>query len=615
MFCVGPNADEDAHMLMTAPAGNDSFTGNDGFTYAANAGISVEIGNAAIRQALQRNWAEIPYPLGNGDTRAESFGASPAASASTNTSAINRALTLGGVVTLDRPGTYVLDAAKVVTRVSGLQYQVCLIIPSNTTFRCGPGVVLQAAAGLNNVALIQNSDVSGGNVNIVLEGGTWDGNSVNTTRTDSVSDYACMAMWFQTVVNLKLLGVTMTNPRSWGIGIGACKYVVCRDTRFNYTCPITLNQGGFQFEGAIANARVLNTYGNTYDDMVAFVADVAGFANASMAGPGAVNNILIDGVVSDTALGCWHHVRLQDSVSNPIHNAIIRNIQGPYTDGCIVLSPASGQSTFDNVLIDGVECNPLVSVQPALATIEMTSGATNVTIQNVSRTYSDGTEATKHAVIRLSGSATFTRLKINNLHILDATAAGANTAFISPAAGLTLGDLQVSNVTVQTNLSTSSNLLISNNATIGRVHLSDIQLLRVKTIFSNTGQIAQGVWASNIYSFSNNGVAFIHSGAQVFPIMALTNVRLDSTQGGASGCINVTNVSGTMLIQFSNCSFNNGASANIVRSASEAIRVQGVSVPVPNAILTEAVGDMFADSSNSNNPYRCSVAPSTFVAL
>jgi hypothetical protein len=49
-------------MLMQAPTGGDSFVGNDGFTYAASSGASTEIGNAAVRQAFQRNWSELPYP-------------------------------------------------------------------------------------------------------------------------------------------------------------------------------------------------------------------------------------------------------------------------------------------------------------------------------------------------------------------------------------------------------------------------------------------------------------------------------------------------------------------------------------------------------------------------
>lgn len=49
-------------MLMQVPSGGDSFVGNDGFTYAGAGGASVEVGNAAVRQAFQRNWAELPYP-------------------------------------------------------------------------------------------------------------------------------------------------------------------------------------------------------------------------------------------------------------------------------------------------------------------------------------------------------------------------------------------------------------------------------------------------------------------------------------------------------------------------------------------------------------------------
>lgn len=50
-------------MLMQPPSPDgDSFVGNDGFTYAGVAGASVEVGNGAVRQALLRNWTELPYP-------------------------------------------------------------------------------------------------------------------------------------------------------------------------------------------------------------------------------------------------------------------------------------------------------------------------------------------------------------------------------------------------------------------------------------------------------------------------------------------------------------------------------------------------------------------------
>src|SRR5262249_49146820 len=151
-------------------------------------------------------------------------------------------------VQIDTPGTYVLGKSKTVTRASGLNYDVCLVIPSNTTLKLGRGVILKAADGLNNVALIQNSNIAGGNTNIGLEGGIWDGNSAGTTRTDlGTADFACIAMWLQNITNLRLTGVSMTNPQAWGIGIAACNKVRCSDTTFAYTAAVTANQGGYQF--------------------------------------------------------------------------------------------------------------------------------------------------------------------------------------------------------------------------------------------------------------------------------------------------------------------------------------------------------------------------------
>lgn len=48
-------------MLMQPPAGGDSFTGNDGFTYTAATGVSIEVGAGAIEQAFIRNWTEQTY--------------------------------------------------------------------------------------------------------------------------------------------------------------------------------------------------------------------------------------------------------------------------------------------------------------------------------------------------------------------------------------------------------------------------------------------------------------------------------------------------------------------------------------------------------------------------
>src|SRR5271169_5540515 len=69
---------------------------------------------------------------------AESFGASSSASASTNTTAIQLALNLGGTVTLSTCGTY--------------QFNGPLVAPKggNLTFRVSPCVTLQQANSNNN---------------------------------------------------------------------------------------------------------------------------------------------------------------------------------------------------------------------------------------------------------------------------------------------------------------------------------------------------------------------------------------------------------------------------------------------------------------------------------
>lgn len=73
----------------------------------------------------------------------ESFGASPSASAATNTSAIQAALTIGGKVTLLTPGTYEVSST--------------LIFDSNTYLELGPNTEIKKAPGMDAM-LAQNSN-------------------------------------------------------------------------------------------------------------------------------------------------------------------------------------------------------------------------------------------------------------------------------------------------------------------------------------------------------------------------------------------------------------------------------------------------------------------------
>lgn len=565
-------------------------------------------------------------PLSSGTTgatnngSAEAFGASPSAAGDVNVAAINAALAQGGLVTLTVPGTYTIGKSATVTRASTLAYDLCLVIPSFTTFRLGPAVIIQAAAGLNNVALIQNSNISGGNSKIALEGGTWDGNSANTTRTDfGTTDFACIAMWLQNITGLTLTNITLINPQAWGIGIAACTRVRAANTVFPYTAAVTANQGGYQFQGANTDVIVRDTFGNTYDDLVAFVTDDRNQFNAAMAGAGSANDILIDGVFSDATAGVLHLVRLLDSTSNPLSRVKVRNLSGPYTEAAMIIAPAAGKtSQFNYIVIDGVSCNPYVGTT-AKATISIEGAADSISISNWSRQYTNGTETTTKRPCLSISAGTTQHLSINGLTINDLTTAGAGVNFIDVNTSGTIGELETNNVSVSVTLSTGSNNLVRVTATnfIHRWLGSNFSLIKLQSLLNvnSTGGIDRGIFLSNGYAENGQSPLIKTTAVGQLGFLCLTNWSLSATQGGASGCISFTGLSGTCLVQLNNCNFANGANAAIVRSASESIRVQSLSVPIPNAVLTAAVGDIFLDSSNSNNPYRCSVAPSTFVAL
>lgn len=546
-------------------------------------------------------------------TSAEALGASASATAAVNTAAINLALSKGGLVTLNTPGTYLIDKSATVTRpVSGAKVASCLVIPSNTRFVVGAGVTLKVASGLINPCLISNANAlsNGTDSNITIEGGTWDGNSDNVARSDVAgSEMPCIHIWMQGITNLTCRNMTITNPRSWGFGIANCNRVYTDNTRFIFTCAVTVNQGGFQIQGPNTNHIIRNTYGNTYDDLVAYdTFDTTLYTN-TMAGFGPASDIIIDGVTSDPASGVLHHVRIQDAVNNAVSRCQIRNVSGPYWDGGVLLNGGnSGAAVLNGITVSDITVYPLPGKNPTLGRISINNGANDISIANVSCTYQDGAESTRRGCISFVGGTTRV-CHISNLNIFDTTTAGANVSFIQANAGTaTVGDLHINNVYAQTTLSGGSNSLVGTigSGTIGRLFVSNAGTIRCANLLSVGGVtgITQGAYYSNVYSLNAQAPAFKTTAAIALANLKLSNVHLDGTNGGANGCINFGGLSGTCVIQMSACSFSNGANANIVRSASEAIRVQSLDVPVPSTVLTPTRGDCILDSTSNNDPFR-----------
>ena len=540
--------------------------------------------------------------------------------AAANTAAINSALALGGNVTIVVPGVYTLAASRTVTRASLNTYALCLSIPSNTSFTLGRGVTLQVAAGLTNPVAIQNSNApsGGSNVNISVNGpGTIDGNYPNCTRVDS-TDFCCILFWMQNVTNFVSTDLTINNPTAWSTGWGGCTKVRINNIQFFQSSP-QINQDGLHFEGPNTDIVVNDVYGNTGDDLVAFVAVAPALYNATLAGNGPMSNIYVSGIMSAAATGCWHHVRIQDSTTYPISGVKLVNVTGPYRDGGIMLTPDGlGDATLlDKISIVDLDVYPLAGSSPASARVNCNHNVTSLQITNWNCQYTDGSETTKRPCLAAI-IGTLSNLQITNWKVRDTTAAGANVPFISiPAGSAQIGDCSITNFGCVVAVSTGSNSLLTTAGSggLGRLNLTNVDTVRLANyvISGGTGGVAGGVRIHNANSVNAQAPLIKTTVSAVFPSLKLSNCDFSGTNGGASGVISFTGLSGTCLIQAHNCVFANGANANIVRSASESIRVQSTDLPVPNTILTPARGDMILDSVNSNDPYRWSGA--AWVAL
>lgn len=491
---------------------------------------------------------------------AESYGAAPGASGATNTASINNALASGApTITLNTLGTYTVASSSTVTRPSGNTYAVGLVIPSNTTLRCGPGVILQAAAGQVNPVLIQNSNIAGGNVNIRIEGCTFDGNSANVTSANPTAhDLTGMIGWFQNIAGLTFRDVTFVNPRTWGVGLTQITYGNFNHTRFNYTAAVTANQGGFQFEGQNSQLVVRDTAGNTYDDLVAFVPYSTGGDSQSMNGPGPQTDILIDGVSGDPVSGALHLVRLGDHQSSGYGEAriIVRNLTGGYTDSALISQTASvgtGQP-FQGVLIDGVKAFPIAGSSPGNSYIQWTGGADSLTIQNVWRQYNDSAESVRKPVITLN-TGNYLHTNFNNWTITDQTAAGVGQNLIN-LTSVGLFDLNTSNMNAQAAVAGSSDTFFHSDSatTVTRVIGDNIDLVRINQGFNLQGTVSAGFWLSNLYTFNMPGVVFVQGGAHAWPFLVLNNARFDGTNGGTLGVINLNGLTGGIFIQANNVS-------------------------------------------------------------
>jgi polygalacturonase len=232
--------------------------------------------------------------------------------------AIQSALDAGAGLVVVPAGTYLIGAT--------------LRISSNTRLILHPAAHMVLADGVGTDTdsfLLANARGNGGDRNIWVEGGIWDGNNPGNRRGPDVPGaYTGAPLDFRNVDGLVLRSLTIRDAECYYIRIGEARNFLVEDITFQAP-NLRPNQdgvhlGGFCEDGVIRRLRA-DGPGCTNDDMVALNAD-DGMQRAQNLGLrcGPIRRIRIEDVRAES---CHSFVRLL-SVESPIEDITIDDVVG-----------------------------------------------------------------------------------------------------------------------------------------------------------------------------------------------------------------------------------------------------------------------------------------------
>lgn len=255
--------------------------------------------------------------------------------------------------------------------------------------------------------LLSNADPEGGNRNITLSGGIWDGN--NTAPEHEKPDlfeengYSGAMLNFVGVTGLALRDVVLANSVTFYVRMSRVHDFVIENVDFVSDKP-GWNQDGIHFggdvrRGTVRNIRALSD-GQTTDDMIAFNADDS---IVRVENRGLVRDGIEDVTVENVFARQCHTVFRMLSVNAPIRNIRIRNVFAGYRCYGINADAArycrtplfaeeeypEGCGCLENILVENMTCTA-TGDRPAIA---LESMAHNVEIRNFRLIPSPGGEA------------------------------------------------------------------------------------------------------------------------------------------------------------------------------------------------------------------------------
>lgn len=254
-----------------------------------------------------------------------------------------------GIVTIDKPGTYLITKT--------------LIIRSNTRFILSPGATL-IAAPMSRCALIENEHFAGGgrDENIEILGGIWDGNCDEMGldaayeakhRLDDPYDpklFKGKLIRFAHIDRILLEKMTVKNPVSYGVQIADVYGFVVRDIFFDYNWHFGTTDG-IHINGPAYDGVIENLAGTTNDDLVSLTTYDEPHAEVTL---GPIENVVMRNL---TAKNGYSAVRLLSGENFPLQHVQISGIYGTYRHHAVVISNHNkrpGKCWFEDIVIENV---------------------------------------------------------------------------------------------------------------------------------------------------------------------------------------------------------------------------------------------------------------------
>ncbi|MFB6456476.1 hypothetical protein ACE38W_14480 [Chitinophaga sp. Hz27] len=303
-----------------------------------------------------------------------------------------------------------------------------ITVPSNTTIEAY-GSYIELASGSND-DILRNADVTNGNKNIRIFGGTWNGRGWSQTRTIAGTVAAskfCFGFFFHKCDNVEVGNVEVDSTRSWGIAAVVSKNIHVHDVRFeqNPFLPGSTNVGlaenGDGFTFLADNVVAENISGFTNDDMVGvgsgqpiFGGVLAPFESHDY------SNIMIRNIrpeIRTDTIPTWRAVGLYSIGGKWLRNITVENTNGVSTSGGVIIAdPMGNMGNFSNIQLHNIN-TATRSVSGYSAT---QFGIITVEAANVDHLVVDGgsrNEKQNTSHIRITDSSTVNNLIVSNISL------------------------------------------------------------------------------------------------------------------------------------------------------------------------------------------------------